>query len=103
LFSFEVEGETYDIRTQAVTRVSGSHRDRNAALIGGGSGAGALVGALAGGGKGALIGAGAGAAAGTVGAAATGKKDVFLPVETRLQFRLKEPVFVRVSRIERSS
>ena len=54
----------------------------NIAVIGGGSGLGAVIGALAGGGKGALIGAGAGAAAGTAGAAATGKREVGVAAES---------------------
>jgi len=37
-----------------------------------------------------------GAGAGTAGAAATGKKDISLPAETRLQFRLLRPVTVSV-------
>ena len=72
-----------------------SHKKRNLALIGGGSGGGALIGALAGGGTGALIGAGAGAAAGAAGAYATGKKDIYLPAETLLTFRLDAPVKIK--------
>ncbi len=45
-----------------------------------------MIGALAGGGKGAAIGAAAGAGAGTAGAAATGKKDIEFPAETKLAF-----------------
>jgi len=92
LDSFELRGARHRISTSTATRVTGSHRKRNVALIGGGSGVGALIGGLAGGGKGALIGAGAGAAAGTGGAAATGKKNVHLPAETVLTFRLRAPV-----------
>jgi hypothetical protein len=79
-------------RPSGVGRVSASHKRRNLGIIGGGSGFGAVVGALAGGGVGALAGAGAGAAAGTVGAAATGKRNVRLPVESRLTFSLAQPV-----------
>ena len=92
LDSFVLNGKNYRISTSDVNRASASHKKRNALLIGGGTGFGALVGALAGGGKGALIGAGAGAAAGTAGAAFTGRRQVGLPVETRLAFRLEEPV-----------
>ncbi len=53
-------------------------------------------GAVAGGGKGAAIGALAGGGAGTAGAAFTGKKDITLPAETRLHFRLTAPVTVQV-------
>jgi hypothetical protein len=65
---------------------------RSAAMIGGGGGAGALIGGLAGGGKGAAIGAMAGAAAGTAGATMTGKRDVELPAESIVSFRLSKPL-----------
>jgi hypothetical protein len=96
LDSFQLNGVTYHIRTGAHARASRAHKQRNLTLIGGGSGLGALIGGLAGGGKGALIGAGAGAAAGTVGAAATGKRNVRLPAEALLTFRLKSPVELRL-------
>jgi hypothetical protein len=63
-----------------------SHTVRNAALIGGGAGAGAILGGVADGGKGALIGAGVGAAAGGATAYLTGKKELILPVEAELTF-----------------
>jgi len=92
LESFEHNGKSYKVATSSASRVSSAHKKRNAALIGGGAGLGAALGAVAGGGKGALIGAGAGAAAGTAGAAATGKKTVSFPAETLLTFSLKAPV-----------
>jgi len=92
LDSFEINGARYPVVTSKTSRVSARHKKRNVVLIGGGSGLGALIGGLAGGAKGALIGAGAGAGAGTAGAAATGKKDVSLPAETLLTFRLEETV-----------
>ena len=63
-----------------------SHAGRNVALIGGGAGAGAILGGIAGGGKGAVIGAAAGAGAGTLAAAATGKHEIVLRAETLLLF-----------------
>jgi hypothetical protein len=95
LASLEWKGMTYPVTTSSVSRSVKSHKKRNLALIGGGGGAGALIGGLAGGGTGALIGAGAGAAAGTAGAYATGKKDVVLPAETLLTFRLQAPVKIK--------
>lgn len=67
---------------------------RSAAMIGGGAGLGALIGGLAGGGKGAAIGALAGGGAGTAGAAYTGNKDVVIPSESVVTFRLTAPVTV---------
>jgi hypothetical protein len=92
LDSFDLNGRSYAIRTTSVGRESGRHRKRNWILIGGGSGLGSALGAIAGGPAGALIGAGAGGAAGTAGAAITGKKNVRLPVETVLTFRLRNSV-----------
>ena len=65
---------------------------RTTTIIGGGAGGGALIGGLAGGGKGALIGAALGAGAGTAGAAYTGEKEIVLPAESALSFKLTEPV-----------
>jgi hypothetical protein len=95
LDSFELDGATYPVRTTTPTRVSARHRKHNWLWIGGGSGAGAAIGAIASGGTGALIGAGAGAAAGTVGAAFTGKREVTIPVESRISFTLQSPVSIR--------
>ena len=92
LDSFPFAGRQYRVQTTSVDRVSAAHKKRNALLIGGGSGLGAAIGAIAGGGKGALIGAGAGAGAGAVGAAATGKMEVGIPAETALRFALRAPV-----------
>jgi hypothetical protein len=67
---------------------------RSAGFIGGGAGGGALIGGLAGGGKGALLGGLLGAGAGTAGAAFTGNKDVVIPSESTVTFRLTAPVTV---------
>jgi len=81
------DGNWVAIRTTSVGAQGKSHKNRNLALIGGGSGLGAAIGAIAGGGKGAAIGALSGAGAGTAGAYATGKKDVTFTAEHRLSFR----------------
>lgn len=94
LKSVEVHGKTYTIATSSSGRTMGGKGKRDAGFIGGGAGAGALIGGLAGGGKGALIGAGVGAGAGTAGAAATGKKEVEFPAETRLSFTTRAPATI---------
>jgi hypothetical protein len=94
LDSFSLRGVTYDVATNRPSRVSRGHKKHNWLWIGGGSGGGAAIGAIASGGTGALIGAGAGAAAGTVGAAFTGKRHVVLPVESPITFALRAPVAV---------
>jgi hypothetical protein len=67
---------------------------RTATMIGGGTGAGALIGGLAGGGKGALIGGLVGAGAGTAGTVFTGNKDVTIPAESVVTFKLADSVTV---------
>lgn len=95
LNSVNVEGREQQIQTAAVARSAKGKGKRSGIMIGGGAGAGALIGALAGGGKGAAIGALAGGGAGTAGAAFTGNKEIVLPAESALSFRLTEPLQVR--------
>lgn len=94
LDTVEVRGEDYDLHTSTVGRQSGDHKKRNIALIGGGGGGGLLIGALAGGGKGALIGGPVGAGAGLAVAAITGKKQVNIPAESAMTFRLTRPLTI---------
>jgi hypothetical protein len=74
-----------------LTRSEKGKGKRSAVLVGGGAGLGALIGGLAGGGKGAAIGAVAGAGAGTGGAAFTGNKEIVLPAEAAIAFKLSQP------------
>ena len=92
LTSLTLKGTTYKIATGHVMQQSKSRGKRSAAMIGGGGAAGALIGGLAGGGKGAAIGAVAGAAAGTAGATMTGKRDMVIPAESILEFKLTAPL-----------
>src|SRR5213082_1641631 len=92
LSSVTVNGKEVPLQTSSIFAKGSSHKTRNAAMIGGGAGAGALIGALAGGGKGALIGSAIGAGAGTGVAYGTGKKDVAFAAERRLTFRLTQPL-----------
>lgn len=82
----------YDIETTPHDVTTTGKGKRTAAMIGGGAGGGAAIGAIAGGGKGAAIGALIGAAAGTGGAGLTGNRDIQLPAETRLTFKLRRPL-----------
>ena len=95
LNSITVNGSEKSIETSAVTRTEKGKGKRTAVLAGGGAGLGAIIGGLAGGGKGAAIGALAGGGAGTGGAAFTGNKDIVLPAESALSFRLISPLEVR--------
>lgn len=94
LESVEAGGKSVPVETASLNFSGSNHNKRNAVLIGGGTGVGALIGGLAGGGKGALIGGAVGAGAGTAGAAATGKKDIALAPETSLTFRLRQAITV---------
>jgi hypothetical protein len=96
LDSVEVNGHAYEIATGDFGRTGKNHNKRNGILIGGGAGVGAIIGGVAGGGVGALIGSSIGAGAGTAGAAFTGKKDIRVPAETMLSFRLARPVLIPV-------
>lgn len=95
LDSVSINGKEHQIETTAVSRSLKGKGKRSVGFIGGGAGAGALIGALAGGGKGAAIGAAAGAGAGTAGAAFTGNKDIVLPAESALTFKLTQAVELR--------
>jgi hypothetical protein len=95
LTSITVNGSEKSIATSSVVRTQKGKGKRTAVMAGGGAGLGALIGGLAGGGKGAAIGAVAGAGAGTGGAAFTGNKDVVLPAESALSFKLEQPLEVK--------
>ena len=95
LVSVTVKGKTYTFATSSAGKSEKGKGKRDAGFIGGGAAGGAVIGALAGGGKGAAIGAAAGAGAGTAGAAATGKKDIEFPAETRLSFTTRTDVSIR--------
>jgi hypothetical protein len=94
LTSINVGGAPESIQTSSYTvNVKGKGK-RTAVAVGGGTGAGALIGGIAGGGKGALIGGLVGAGAGTAGAAFTGNKDLQIPAEQVITFRLAHSISV---------
>jgi len=95
LTSVTVNGADRPVETSSVVRAAQGKGKRSATMIGGGAGLGALIGGLAGGGKGAAIGAVAGAGAGTAGTAYTGNKDIVLPAESALSFKLEQPLDIK--------
>jgi hypothetical protein len=95
LDSVVVNGKTIPARTNLWGQTEKGKGKRDAIGIGGGAAAGAIIGALAGGGKGAAIGTAVGAGAGTAGTAATGKKDIEFPAETRIKFVTRTDVTIK--------
>ncbi len=95
LQSLRVGNQRYLISTADLERANerGLGRNRRTAeMVGGGAVLGTVLGAIAGGGKGAAIGAVAGAAAGAGAQVLTRGKEVKIPAESTLTFRLDQPV-----------
>jgi hypothetical protein len=92
-----VNGKTVALNTKTHSDKAKSTKGKDAAIIGGGAGVGAAIGAIAGGGKGAAIGAAVGGGGGTAAVLATKGKDVEYPAETRLKFTLEEEATVPAS------
>jgi len=86
------EGKYVPIETQTYVGVAKDNKKRDAAMIGGGAGVGALIGAIAGGGKGAATGAAIGGGGGTGAVLATRGDDLHYPPESRLKFVLSKEV-----------
>lgn len=91
------DGEQLKVATNSVSRLGGSNRKRNLALMGGGAGIGAAIGAIAGGGKGVAIGGPVGFGAGLAAKTLMRGHEVTIPSETLLHFRLEEPMTVNPS------
>jgi hypothetical protein len=94
--SISVEGRRYRVST--VDQELENRRDdvgankRTGQFVGGGAVLGAIIGAIAGGGKGAAIGAAAGAGAGAGAQIVTQGKEVHVPAEAVIRFRLDRPL-----------
>jgi len=98
--SISVEGRRYRVST--ADQELENHREgvganqRTGQFVGGGAALGAIIGAIAGGGKGAAIGAVAGAGAGAGAQIVTQGKEVHVPAETMLRFRLDRPLHLHL-------
>ena len=86
------DGKAVDISTKPYTAVAESTKKRDAAIVGGGAGVGAAIGAIAGGGKGAAIGAAVGGGAGTGTVLATKGKEIRFAPEHLLSFTLANSI-----------
>jgi hypothetical protein len=99
--SISVDGRRYLISTKDLVvnsdRGLGPNK-RTAETVGGGAALGTIIGAVAGGGKGAAIGAVAGAAGGAGVQIMTRGRDVRVPADTVLRFRLDRAVMLHPER-----
>ena len=87
-FMVDTNGPAYN--TGRRENVGGN--ERTAKYVGGGAIIGSIIGAIAGGGKGAAIGAAAGAASGAGAQVATRGRELHIPPESLLTFRLERPL-----------
>lgn len=95
LQSISANGRTYTVQSNQV-RQQGNQgigaNKRTAEMTGGGALLGTVIGALAGGGKGAAIGAVVGGAGGATAQVLTRGKQVSVPAESLLTFKLDQPI-----------
>ncbi|HEV2616194.1 MAG TPA: BON domain-containing protein [Candidatus Acidoferrales bacterium] len=94
LVRLEFNGHEYPVTSDPYMEAGKSRGKNTAAKVGGGAALGAIIGAIAGGGKGAAIGAGVGGAGGGVVQGVSKVKPLRIPSETRLDFRLSQPLNV---------
>jgi len=95
LTSMTLNGTRYPLETSSLTRSKKGKGKRSAAMIGGGTGLGMLIGGIATGGTGLLIGGLAGAGAGTAAAGLTGNSDLDIPSESIVRFKLADSLQVQ--------
>lgn len=94
--SIVVDESDTAISTSAIAREGRATKKRDAAKIGLGAGAGAVIGAIAGGRKGAVVGGAVGAGAGTGVVLATRGDEVVLTAGTAVTTKLARPLVARV-------
>ena len=91
-----IGSRTYDIAAEPVRREAAGTKSKDARNIAIGAGAGAVIGAIAGGRKGAGIGAAVGGAGGTGVVLATKGEEVRMPAGTPVTTRLADPVVIEL-------
>jgi hypothetical protein len=92
-----VNGKTVALDTKTHSAQAETSKGKDAAIIGGGAGVGAAIGAITGGKKGAVIGTAIGGGGGTAAVLATKGKDVEYPAESHLEFTLEKEATVPAS------
>ncbi len=91
---YTVRADSEEVRGEQSRRDGVGANGRTGKFVGGGAILGTIVGAIAGGGKGAAIGALAGAGAGATTQIATRGRNVYIPAETLLTFRLERALAI---------
>jgi hypothetical protein len=95
LTSLTMNGTEYPLMTRDMARSKKGKGRRSTALIAGGSGLGMLVGGLATGGVGLVVGGLVGGGAGTAVAGLTGNRDIEIPAESIVRFKLADDLVVQ--------
>jgi hypothetical protein len=90
-----LNGTRYALDTRDLTQTKKGKGKRSAAFIGGGTGLGMLVGGVASGGVGLLVGGLVGAGGGTALGALTGNRDIEIPAESIVRFKLADNLVVQ--------
>jgi hypothetical protein len=90
-----LNGTRYALDTKDLTQTKKGKGKRSAAFIGGGTGLGMLVGGVASGGVGLLVGGLVGAGGGTALGGLTGNRDIEIPAESIVRFKLADNLVVQ--------
>ena len=95
LTELTLNGQQYPLDTRDLSQTKKGKGKRSAAFIGGGAGLGMLVGGVATGGVGLLVGGLVGGGAGTALGGLTGNRDIEIPSESIVRFRLADDLVVQ--------
>jgi len=90
-----LNGTRYRLDTGDLTQTKKGKGKRSAAIIGGGAGVGMLVGGVATGGVGLLVGGLVGGGGGTLISGLTGNRDIEIPAESIVRFKLADNLVVQ--------
>ncbi len=95
LTSLTLNGTQYPLTTRDLAESKRGKGRRSAAMIGGGTGLGMLVGGIASGGVGLVVGGLTGGGGGTALAGLTGNRDIDIPAESIVRFKLADDLTVQ--------
>jgi hypothetical protein len=95
LTSMDLGGQRYSLDTHDNVKTKKGKGKRSAAFIGGGSGLGMLVGGVATGGVGLVVGGLVGGGVGTAVGGLTGNRDIDIPAESIVRFKLADDLVVQ--------